>query len=404
MKDFTKPFGREYSNAYDILYRNKDYEKECDFLEAVFRRRKRPVRRILDLGCGTGGHALILAKRGYEVTGVDRSSTMLALARRKALREHLPTRFINKDIRSLMIDDSFDAVIAMFAVMGYQVSNDDVAAVCATARKHLAGDGVFVFDCWNGSAVITQRPSIETRRVKLDSRNTIIRRTEPALNVLNHTVRVRFRLKAMQHGRARSVGREEHVVRFFFPQEISRYLELAGFAKVAHYPFFNMRKCLTDRDWNMIVVAETLSAGSRCSAGAVEEIIHDGHIIGIVLRKDAVFDKITFFSKPDFSQQLGFLPHKRGSVIHAHFHKEVRRHIQRTQEVLFLKTGRVIVNFYTTGKQYICSRELTAGDCVFLCGGGHGFKVLEDSAMIEVKQGPYSGRNSDKEIFEGIEK
>ncbi|GAI41754.1 unnamed protein product, partial [marine sediment metagenome] len=90
-------------------------------------------------------------------------------------------------------------------------------------------------------------------------------------------------------------------------------------------------------------------------------------------------------------------------VIKAHFHKKVHRDIFLTQEVLFIKKGKVTVNFYTIDKKYITSRLLNAGDVIFLCSGGHGFKMLEDTEMIEVKQGPYSGRDTDKEIFEGRE-
>jgi len=82
-----------------------------------------------------------------------------------------------------------------------------------------------------------------------------------------------------------------------------------------------------------------------------------------------------------------------------HFHKEVHRRITRTQEVLFIKRGKIEVNLYTSNKKYITSRQLGAGDILFLCSGGHGFKVLEDTEMIEVKQGPYSGKENDKEIF-----
>jgi len=134
-----------------------------------------------------------------------------------------------------------------------------------------------------------------------------------------------------------------------------------------------------------------------------EEIKHNDKLIAIILRANYTFDKTTFFSPPEFSQQLGCIVYKKGGVIKAHFHKEVHRKITLTQEVLFIRRGKVMVQFYTTNKEYITSRELIAGDIIFLCSGGHGFKVLEDTEMIEVKQGPYSGRDSDKELFEGME-
>lgn len=133
-----------------------------------------------------------------------------------------------------------------------------------------------------------------------------------------------------------------------------------------------------------------------------EEIEHKGNLFAIIIRSNYSSEKITFFGNPEFSQQLGYLPHKKGNKIEAHFHKEVRREIKLTQEVLFIKRGKIIVDFYTNDKKYIKSRILNTGDLLFLCNGGHGFEVLEDTEMIEVKQGPYSSKQKDKEVFKGI--
>lgn len=134
-----------------------------------------------------------------------------------------------------------------------------------------------------------------------------------------------------------------------------------------------------------------------------EEIKYQDKIIAILLRAEYRAPGIQFFSPADFSQQLGYLPHPKDHVIPAHFHKKVQREISLTQEVLFIRKGKVEVNFYTNEKEYISSRVLNQGDIVFLCSGGHGFKILEDADMIEVKQGPYSGKDGDKVIFEGVE-
>lgn len=136
---------------------------------------------------------------------------------------------------------------------------------------------------------------------------------------------------------------------------------------------------------------------------AYEEIKYKGKLIAIIVRSNYASDSIMFFSPPDFSQQLGYLPHKKGSVIKPHIHKQIERKVTLTQEALFIRKGRILVNLYTEDKKHIASRELSAGDVILLCSGGHGFKILEDIEMIEVKQGPYSGKGNDKEVFEGIE-
>jgi hypothetical protein len=137
---------------------------------------------------------------------------------------------------------------------------------------------------------------------------------------------------------------------------------------------------------------------------AYEEIKHEGKLIAIIVKADFQSEGIEFFSPSDFSQQLGFLPHKKGRVIPAHFHVKVQREINLTQEVLFIRKGRMRVNLYTREKEFITSRELCTGDTLFLCSGGHGFEMLEDTQMIEVKQGPYSGKEGDKVVFKGVEK
>jgi len=135
-----------------------------------------------------------------------------------------------------------------------------------------------------------------------------------------------------------------------------------------------------------------------------EEIKHNGKLIAIILRTNYTVNKTTFFSPPDFSQQLGYIVYRENEIIKAHFHKKNNRKITLTQEVLFIKKGKLTVNFYTNKKEYITSRVLNSGDIIFLCSGAHGFKMIEDTEMIEVKQGPYSCKEDDKEIFEGIEK
>lgn len=134
-----------------------------------------------------------------------------------------------------------------------------------------------------------------------------------------------------------------------------------------------------------------------------EEIGHQGKTIAIVLRNGFSAPASRFFSPADFSQQFGFLVHRQGHVIPAHFHKKIQREITLTQEVLLIKKGEIRVNLYSNEQVFLTSRSLRAGDIIFLCSGGHGFSMVQDSEIVEVKQGPYSGRDSDKENFAGVE-
>jgi len=131
----------------------------------------------------------------------------------------------------------------------------------------------------------------------------------------------------------------------------------------------------------------------------LEFIYHEGETYAIILRHSFTSESVCFFTPDSFSQQLGYLPHQRGDTIKAHRHKLHKRDIIHTQEVLFIKKGRVKVNLYDKKNTYIGSEEIQTGDIILLCGGGHGFEITEDTLMIEVKQGPYIGVD-DKERFE----
>jgi SAM-dependent methyltransferase len=248
-------FGQEYASAYDLLYRDKNYEKECDFVEALLIKRMAGVKRILDLGCGTGGHALILARRGYEILGVDRSDDMLQRARIKSEEIRVAAKFIQGDITSIDLAESFDVVISMFAVMSYQTTNTTLARACEVAYKHLKRDGLFIFDCWNGPAVLIEKPVPRFREINMGGSERMVRFAEPLLDVASQTVEVRYTIFNISQGKLIHETREKHVVRFIFPQEIKYFLEVAGFSYVEFCPFMEPERPLMETDWNMTVIA-----------------------------------------------------------------------------------------------------------------------------------------------------
>ncbi len=131
-----------------------------------------------------------------------------------------------------------------------------------------------------------------------------------------------------------------------------------------------------------------------------EQISINNHLIAIILYNEFTKDGIEFFSPGDFSQQLGYMKRKKGDTIQEHKHLLHSREIKFTQETLFIKKGRVKVNFFDEDNTYFTSRELKTGDVILLASGGHGFEFLEETEMIEVKQGPYAG-DKDKVRFNG---
>jgi len=131
----------------------------------------------------------------------------------------------------------------------------------------------------------------------------------------------------------------------------------------------------------------------------VERILHDNSLIGLIVRADYRKDGIEFFTPEKFSQQLAYMKRPAGYRIAPHIHNQVRREVFYTQEVLFLKSGKVRVDFYDESRNFLESRMLYTGDVMLLAKGGHALDVLEESEIIEVKQGPYAG-DLDKTRFE----
>jgi len=133
----------------------------------------------------------------------------------------------------------------------------------------------------------------------------------------------------------------------------------------------------------------------------VQQIIHNDNLLALIISANFSKPGIHFFTPNSFSQQLAYMNHPAGKQIQPHVHNPVRREVLYTQEVLLIKKGQLRVDFYSDQQEYLESRILAAGDIILLITGGHGFEVLEDLEMIEVKQGPFVGE-LDKIRFTGI--
>jgi len=221
-----------YSRYYDLLYRDKDYPAEAGFVAGLLARHAPTAKSLLELGCGSGRHAELLAGRGLSVHGVDLSADMLAQARARLERAPADTAarldFSQGDARTVRMGRRFDCVFALFHVMSYQATNADLLAAFATAREHLAPGGVFIFDCWYGPAVLSDRPAVRVKRME-DDRIGVTRIAEPAMHPneclvdVGYTVFVRD--KASQ---AVETIHETHRMRYLFRPEIELLAQSAG--------------------------------------------------------------------------------------------------------------------------------------------------------------------------------
>ena len=158
MVSAREPYGR-FATYYDFIYHGLvNYQGDVNFLEAIFRRELRtPPRDILDLGCGTGNHDLALAKRGYQVTGLDRSSSQLSIARRKARAARVRVRFVRGDMRAFDLARTFDSAVCMFGAFGYLTQKSDAVRCLKAVHRHLRVGGLFVYEFWHTAGGLAAR-------------------------------------------------------------------------------------------------------------------------------------------------------------------------------------------------------------------------------------------------------
>jgi SAM-dependent methyltransferase len=252
----SETFGVGYAEVYDAIYHDKDYAAECDLVERVLSANTAaPVRRILDLGCGTGRHAELLADRGYEVVGVDRSPHMIEQARARAEKRRSPDSpdYHVADLRSFRMDRRFDAALMMFAVLSYQLDDEDVAAALRTARIHLRDGGLLLFDCWYGPAVLHQRPANRTKSAPAAG-GRLIRTSASELDERRRRITVHFHVDRSAAGKEQQTE-ETHPMRYFFASEIEEFLHAEGFSLVRIGAVPDFDRNADETTWNVLVVA-----------------------------------------------------------------------------------------------------------------------------------------------------
>jgi SAM-dependent methyltransferase len=226
-----KPFA-EYARYYDLLYRDKDYAGETEYIHKLLKQFAPSAKTVLDLGCGTGKHAGLLAHKGYALHGVEISADMLDRAEELKRGEFagLPLEFTQGDIRTVRLNKTFDVVVSLFHVISYMVTNEDLAAALATARTHLKPGGLLIFDCWYGPTVLTDRPVTRVKRME-DDQIQVTRLAEPVMHPEKNVVDVNYHvLIRNRQTEAVSEVKETHHMRYLFSPEIELLAERAGFS------------------------------------------------------------------------------------------------------------------------------------------------------------------------------
>lgn len=229
----------DYARYYNVLYQNKEYAAETEFILGCLKRYGNMPATLLDLGCGTGRHALEMARRGVSVTGVDMSATMLEMGRQLQAASPdlpagvLPPQLQEGDARTVRLGKRFDAVTSLFHVMSYQNTEEDALAVMETARQHLKPGGLFLFDFWYGPGVLTDPPT-DRNRIMEDAHTKVCRHAHPVHRVNDNLVDVHYSIELMDKStEARSSLHEVHKMRYWFLPELRYLASVSGFTVMA---------------------------------------------------------------------------------------------------------------------------------------------------------------------------
>lgn len=244
-----------YSRYYDLLYKDKDYANEAKFVADLLCRHGVKPGRILELGCGTGKHAEQLARMDFTVCGIDLSPSMIAAANRSKTPEYSDRlTFLQGDVRTARVVGDFNAVLSLFHVASYQTTNQDLADMFSTAAAHLKSGGVFLFDCWFGPTVLTDRPAVRVKRLQ-DDQVEVLRVAEPVIYPNRNVVEVTYTLYITNrtNGRVERID-ELHRMRYFFAPELEHFLAAAGFGRVMMIEWLTGRETGFDT-WSATIVA-----------------------------------------------------------------------------------------------------------------------------------------------------
>ena len=188
-------YAGRHAHLYDLFYARKPYAEEADFIHScVGLFSEGAARRMLELGCGTGGHALALEPLGYEIVATDLSGDMLAEARRKAGEQGSRVEFRRQDMRALDVPEwPFDVAICLFDAIGYVVTNDGLERVLEGVFRHLRPGGLFLFEFWHAAAMLRLAEPVRLRRIHT-ANGSVLRVSVTTLDCRHQTGRVRYSL------------------------------------------------------------------------------------------------------------------------------------------------------------------------------------------------------------------
>jgi SAM-dependent methyltransferase len=243
-----------YHQYYDRIYFNKDYISQVDTVLDIFAHiKKGRPKRILDVGCGTGNHAMLFANQGIKVTGIDTDCGSIEVAKNKIDQFAInQPKFFCGDIKNLK-ESGFDLVVSLFYVVTYIDRLDDLSGFFRAIHNHLKPDGLFVFDCWNGLAAILDPPVKTQRRITIDNENIEIS-INPTIDLINQSVLVRNEIKVKSPNEKNKKFNFSYKPMLWTPFLLREMLQSTGFEVVRMTTWARPARVATEKDWKILCI------------------------------------------------------------------------------------------------------------------------------------------------------
>jgi SAM-dependent methyltransferase len=221
----------KYAQYYDLLYQEKDYHSESDYVISLINKFQKETQNILEFGSGSGIHGRLLGNKGFKVSGIEKSQDMIDLGRLSLTSNEQGENFscTQGDCTNTFIGDDFDAIISLFHVLSYQTTNETVNEMLKNANRQLKQGGIFVLDYWYAPAVWNICPSLRVKRVN-DEEVAITRIAEPECLKEQNKIKVHYQT-FVEDLKTKNISKieETHVMRAFEKEEIKEFCNETGF-------------------------------------------------------------------------------------------------------------------------------------------------------------------------------
>ena len=250
---------KKYAQHYDLLYRDKNYQNEAEYIQELIKEYvDKPLDSIelLDLACGTGRHIQEFSRLGLSVDGSDLSADMVSVAKKNAEKNIIKSSFYNESFQtSGRIKKKYEVVLAMFSAINYLIDYDDFSLALSNIKSLLKHDGIFIFDFWNGNAVLNSYSPAREKRVQGDNRS-IVRTSNTTLDRVEQIATINFDFELFESNQAISKFSEVHKIRYFFPREMEDLLRANKFEVIWRCPFLEANREIDPNDWNLTYIVK----------------------------------------------------------------------------------------------------------------------------------------------------